>query len=136
MATLRLPAAMGSFETFRSFVLREMENEGDLEELIPRVDLVLEEVLVNVINYAYPQGSGEIEVECGAGGKGEFQVTVKDWGVPFNPMEQDAPDLSSDISSRKVGGLGVYLVKEMTSRLAYEFRNGGNVLTLGFTKRM
>ena len=64
MSTLRLPASMESFGSFRSFVLQELERENGLEELVPQVDLVLEEVLVNAINYAYPKGEGKIEVEC------------------------------------------------------------------------
>ena len=61
-------------------------------------------------------------------------MTVRDWGVPFNPLDQAAPDLAADISSRQVGGLGIYLVKQMASRLTYEYRDGGNVLKLWFEK--
>jgi serine/threonine-protein kinase RsbW len=135
MSTLRLPAAMESFGSFRSFVLQELELENGLEELIPQVDLVMEEVLVNAINYAYPKGEGKIEVECLAEGPGRFRVTVRDWGVPFNPLDQSAPDLTTDISSRPVGGLGIYLVKQMAARLTYEYRDGGNILTLWFEKK-
>ena len=63
---------MESFGSLRSFVLQELERQGGLEELAPRVDLVMEEVLVNAINYAYPKGEGEIEVECLAEGPGSF----------------------------------------------------------------
>ncbi len=135
MSTLRLSASMESFETFRSFVLREMNRERDLEELIPQVELVLEEVLVNVINYAYGQGNGDIEVECGAEGPGKFHVIVTDWGTAFNPLDQADPDLSTDISNRRIGGLGIHLVKHMATRLNYERRNGGNILTLWFEKK-
>ncbi|MDA8307423.1 MAG: ATP-binding protein [Deltaproteobacteria bacterium] len=132
MVTLRLPARMESFGAFRSFVVEQMERESDLEELIPRVDLVLEEVLINAINYAYPNGEGDIEVECEVAGPKKFRVTVKDWGAPFNPLEQEDPDLTADIDSREVGGVGIFLVKQMTSRLDYEYTNGGNVLTAWF----
>lgn len=135
MPTLRLPASMESFESFRSLVLLEMERESGLEELVPRVDLVMEEVLVNVISYAYPQGNGEIEVECVADGPGRLRLTIKDWGVPFNPLDRASPDLSTDISNRQVGGLGIYLVKQMASQLVYEYRDGGNVLTLWFESK-
>ncbi len=136
MAILRLPASMESFESFRSFVLQELERQGGLEELAPRVDLVMEEVLVNAINYAYPKGEGEIEVECIAEGPGSFRVTVRDWGIAFNPLEQAPPDLSADISSRRIGGLGIYLAKQMAGRLTYECRDGGNVLTIWFEKKV
>ncbi|MDR3568788.1 MAG: ATP-binding protein [Syntrophobacteraceae bacterium] len=134
MVTLRLPAVMESFGAFRSFVIEEMEREGDLRELIPGVDLVLEELLVNVIHYAYPKGEGEIEVECGACGSGKFRVTVKDWGNPFNPLEQADPDVTADIDSREVGGVGIFLARQMASRLNHAYRDGGNVITAWFEK--
>ncbi|MGO8944315.1 MAG: ATP-binding protein [Syntrophobacteraceae bacterium] len=135
MSTLRLPSSMESFGSFRSFVLQELERENGLEELVPRVDLVMEEVLVNAINYAYPDGEGKIEVECLVEGTVRFRVTVRDCGVPFNPLDQAAPDLSTDISRRQVGGLGIYLVKQMASQLTYEYRDGTNILTLWFEKK-
>ena len=134
MPTLRLPASMESFESFRSFVLRELASEKGLDGLVPQVDLILEEVLVNAINYAYPPGKGEIEVECLAEGPERFRLTVRDWGTPFNPLDRPDPDLSADIADRQVGGLGIYLVKQMASRLTYEYRDGGNTLTIWFEK--
>jgi anti-sigma regulatory factor (Ser/Thr protein kinase) len=87
MPTLHLPAAMESLESFRSFVLRELGREKGLDGLAPQVDPILEEILVNAINYAYPLGNGEIEVECMAEGPEMFRVTVRDWGVPLNPLD-------------------------------------------------
>jgi serine/threonine-protein kinase RsbW len=132
MAVLRLPASMESFEPFRSFALAELERESSLTSLLPRLELVLEEILVNIINYAYKGGEGEIEVECEAASPKAFRLSIRDWGSPFNPLEQKTPDLSADIEKREVGGVGVFLVKQMTSRLAYERLNGANVLTAWF----
>lgn len=134
MSRLRLPASMESFGLFRSFVLEELERTGELDDLVPKVDLVLEEVLVNAIHYAYPGAHGELEVECLSESPGKFLVTVKDWGIAFNPLDQAPPDLSSDVSSRQVGGLGIFFVTQMTERLHYEYRDGGNVLTMWFQK--
>lgn len=132
MVSLRLSARMESYGVFRSFVVEQLERESGLKELIPKVDLVLEEVLVNAVNYAYPDGNGEIEVECEVAGPKEFRLTVRDWGAPFNPLEQADPDLTADIDSREVGGVGIFLVKQMTSRLHYEYISGANVLTAWF----
>ena len=134
MPTLRLPAIMESFEIFRSFVFQQMERDG-AALLSAEVDLALEEILVNAIHYAYPEGRGEIEIECRAEGPGRFYLAVTDWGTPFNPLEQPPPDLSTDISERAVGGLGIYLVKDMAARLDYEYRDGRNIVMLWFAKR-
>jgi serine/threonine-protein kinase RsbW len=135
LATLHLPAAMESLESFRSFVLRELGREKGLDGLASQVDLILEEVLVNAINYAYPLGNGEIEVECMAEGPEMFRVAVGDWGVPLNPLDQPAPDPMTDIAKRRVGGLGIYLAKQMASRLIYEYRDGGNTLMIWIGKQ-
>ncbi len=135
MVTLRLPARMDSFGPLRSFVAEEMEREEGLLELIPMAELVLEEILVNVIHYAYPDREGEIEVACEILSSEKFRLTVKDWGRPFNPLERADPDLTLDIDSREIGGVGIFLVKQMTSDLTYQYLNGANVLTAWFEKR-
>lgn len=132
MPILRLPAKIESFEALRSFIIEEIKRRGVIGELIPPVDLVLEEVLVNVINYAYPGADGDVEVECASDGPGTFRLTIRDWGAPFNPIEQADPDLSTDIAERRAGGLGIFLVKRMTNRLHYEYTGGANVLTAWF----
>ncbi|MGC9194609.1 MAG: ATP-binding protein [Syntrophobacteraceae bacterium] len=132
MAVLRLPASIESFEPFRSFALAELERESGLAALLPRLELVLEELLINIINYAYRGGEGEIEVECEAPNPKEFRLRIRDWGAPFNPLEQQNPDLSADIQSREVGGVGIFLVKQMTSGLTYQRLNGANILTAWF----
>ena len=135
MATLHLPAAMESLESFRSFVLRELGREKGLDGLAPQAELISEEILVNAINYAYPLGNGEIEVECMAEGPEMFRVTVRDWGVPLNPLDQPAPDLTTEVGNGRVGGLGIYLAKQMASRLTYEYRDGANTLTIWIGKQ-
>ncbi|MHC1726847.1 MAG: ATP-binding protein [Syntrophobacteraceae bacterium] len=132
MTPLRLSAKMESFELFRSFVLGRVKLRADLEEIIPQIELVLEEVLINVFNYAYPEGEGEVELDCRAGDSGSFCLTVRDWGRAFNPLDQAAPDLQADISHRNIGGLGIHLVKQMVHHAGYERKEGSNVLTLCF----
>lgn len=135
MTPLRLPAGIESFERFRSFVLEKMTRHGGMEEIIPQVELALEEVLVNIFNYAYPKGAGEVELECRADESGSLCLIFRDWGTAFNPLlDKAAPDLTADISDREVGGLGIYLVKQMAHHAAYERKDGANVLTLCFMK--
>jgi serine/threonine-protein kinase RsbW len=132
METLRLPATMESLETFRLFVLGKLRQLNLSQELVFKVELVLEEVLTNVIHYAYPDNPGEVEVGCGAEGNAKFCFSVTDWGIPFNPLERPDPDLPEDLSERQVGGLGIYLVRHLVDELGYHWREGGNTLTFCF----
>ncbi|OPY93476.1 MAG: Serine/threonine-protein kinase BtrW [Syntrophaceae bacterium PtaU1.Bin231] len=100
---------------------------GRLGEL----ELVLEEVIVNVIHYAYPAGAeGEIEVACGPAGEEGLRISVLDAGIPFNPLEKGDPDLDAPLEDRTVGGLGIYLVRKLANEVHYRREEGKNVLTL------
>jgi serine/threonine-protein kinase RsbW len=131
METMRLPATMESLEIFRLFVLGKLRQLNIVQELVFKVELVLEEVLTNVIHYGYPLKAGEMEVGC-AIEDNSFCFRVTDWGIPFNPLERPEPELCEDISDRQVGGLGIYLVRHLVDQLTYQRREGGNMLTFCF----
>jgi anti-sigma regulatory factor (Ser/Thr protein kinase) len=132
MGVLRLPAKLESLESFRELVLGEIEGRPGLDALAPDLDLVLEEILTNVVFYAYPEGEGDIEIECDVLSSRELKVAIRDWGSPFNPLDREAPDLSPDISEREVGGLGIFFVRQLTREAHYERKDGANILTLHF----
>lgn len=134
MHALRLPARLDSLEEFTRFARQAAVDATMPEDLLPRLDLVLEEVLVNIFSYAYPQGRGEAEVSCGST-DGAFRVVIRDSGVSHNPLTTPPPDLEADMENRQVGGLGVHLVKQMASAAHYARDNGQNVLTLDFSPR-
>ena len=127
-----MPATMESLEIFRLFVLGKLRQLNMVQELVFKVELVLEEVLTNVIHYAYPEEAGEVEVGCTIEGNEKFCFCVIDWGIPFNPLERPDPELSEDLSARHVGGLGIYLVRHLVDELGYHRQEGGNVLTFCF----
>ncbi len=135
MDSLRLVAKLESLDGFRSFVFPKAEGNERLKSILPDLDLVLEEVLTNIVYYAYPSGQGDIELECGIVNEGELLIRIKDWGVPFNPLEKGPPDLTLDISEREIGGLGIFLVRQLAREVNYKRENEANVLTLLFTGR-
>jgi len=131
MTTLLLPAKLESLEPFRTFVLQEVESFGMAQDRVLQIELVLEELLVNIVSYAYPQGGGEVEVGCSIE-EGEFHICIRDWGVPFDPLTKEEPNLAESISDRRVGGLGIFLVREMTSQVSYQRQGDSNLLRLCF----
>ena len=92
--------------------------------------LAVEEAVVNVINYAYPAGEiGDINIEATATAMAlKFKIT--DSGVSFAPT--DAPDVDTSLSAeeRRIGGLGIFLVRQLMDTINYERIDGKNVLTL------
>ncbi len=94
------------------------------------IRLVVEELVINIVNYAYPDGNNDyLDVETNLT---EDQITIRfrDSGVPFNPLEQESPDMSQPLRQRQIGGLGIFLVSKKMDHMTYERSDGENVLTV------
>ena len=119
-------------------VARMLSMEGMMagwsRETLQRVNLLLEEGLANVISYSRPSVEGErIRVEV-ATSSGFVTVTISDSGERFNPLEQEAPDITADAEERKVGGLGIFLIREMASRTEYDYIDNHNILKIKISR--
>ncbi|MEF2144052.1 MAG: ATP-binding protein [Desulfovibrionaceae bacterium] len=136
MDKLRCRAEMQSLETLLEFVSERAGALGLPPELDGKVRLVLEELLVNVISYAYPDGNGDVEIECGVSGRGaaghRFTVRLRDWGQAFDPLGKQTPDISAGVDERPIGGLGIMLAVEMSDHLAYAREGDVNMLEAAF----
>ena len=117
---------------FRNFVRSgAVAAEVPADEL-EKLDLVLEEILVNIARYAYPAGNGAAEVAFAPDGPGKLYVEISDWGNDFNPLDVEPPDFSRGLAERPIGGLGVFLVRSLVSNIAYRREEDRNVLSFGF----
>ncbi len=132
MPTLRLPAKTESLERLRVFVLEWINQCGISAQTRLEIDLVLEELLTNVIHYAYPDEPGDVEVGCAMESPNRLCLTMQDWGVPFNPLVCAEPAFYADVEDRKVGGLGIYLVRHIADRICYQRLGDRNVLEVSF----
>src|SRR6056297_3649933 len=121
---------MDALNAFLEFIGQTAKELGLDAALIPKLKLAGEELLVNVVHYAYSDmdGAGNIELRCGMADPETFCMAVLDQGTPFNPLLAEAPDLTEDIDQRPVGGLGIFLVREMADRLDYCRKDETNVL--------
>ena len=95
-----------------------------------RVQLVIEEMVINVMNYGHEDGSHEIEITMDSEPH-LLTIEITDDGKPFDPLEDaPEPDLVRSIEDRRVGGLGVYLVRTMMDDMSYRREQGKNHLVL------
>ncbi len=100
------------------------------KSLSRRLQLSVEETVVNVIEYAYPLGMrGDITVKMMWNGK-SLKIVVVDAGVMFDPTLVETPDTSLMAEERRVGGLGIHLVRKLMDSVNYEREDGKNILTL------
>jgi anti-sigma regulatory factor (Ser/Thr protein kinase) len=102
---------------------------GMSENTRRKLALVLDEVLVNVATHAYGDiREGEMSVGLEHVGASGYRLLFRDTGLPFNPLYQVAPPTDVPLSSRRVGGLGIFLVRRLSAKLNYERIEGENRL--------
>jgi sigma-B regulation protein RsbU (phosphoserine phosphatase) len=95
-----------------------------------QIDLVLDEILTNTINYGY-QDSGEQEIIIKlVVSDATLTVEIEDGGLPFNPLERPEPDLTQSIEARPIGGLGIHLVRQTMDAVDYRREADRNRLTI------
>lgn len=121
---------MESLRPLLAFVRSSAMQQGLGQERLQEIDLVMEEILVNIFHYAYPDRPGDVEVSCRLADDGRLLVEVADQGVPFNMLSREDPDLKAGIEERSIGGLGVFFVKQFVRDIRYHREEGRNILTL------
>ena len=109
--------------------------EGIEEMTILGINLALEEAVVNVVNYAYPEGTvGDIEMEVNADEKA-ITFILRDHGKPFDPTAAKEVDITLPAEERQIGGLGIHLIRNYMDEVKYDYCDGQNVLTLVKNKK-
>ena len=106
------------------------ERENLDMSMLPQIDLALEEAVTNIIMYAYPEGekgTAELTVEVA---DGQISATLIDSGTPFNPLQQQEANLDVSLEERKIGGLGIHLIKEIMDEVDYAYEEGRNLLRM------
>ena len=95
----------------------------------------MEEALVNVFVHGYTQHQGQVEVRCLDSDDSSLTIEIIDTGVSFNPLSLADPDLQPDLNARKIGGMGVFLIRKMTDGVAYRREGDNNILTMTVLNR-
>jgi serine/threonine-protein kinase RsbW len=109
-----------------------MRARGFPEDDILDTQLAVEEAITNIIVHGYRDAGGEITVSCRAG-NGNVEVRLEDRAGPFDPLTIPEPDLASEVEERKIGGIGIFLIRQVMDEIRYRFEEGKNILVL--TKR-
>ena len=105
------------------------EQEWPLD-LTFQVNLILEELWLNVVNYGHDSGEHVVEIELTSEAK-SLTIEITDDGKPFNPLENaPVPDVTAALDDRSIGGLGVHLVRTMMDEMRYSRKGGRNHLIL------
>lgn len=106
-----------------------MRASGFAEEEILDTQLAVEEAITNVIVHGYAKGPGTIVISCHTT-RELAEIQIEDSAPPFNPLSIPEPDITTDIEERRIGGLGVFLIRQVMDEFSYRYENGKNILTL------
>ena len=130
--SFKIKAELPEIEVALDKILAVLEELNADHKTAYKVRLALDELLTNVVSYAYEyKEGGEIEISYKiADDPRSITLSIADEGKAFNPLETEDPDLALDVSERKIGGLGIFLVKNVMDEIDYRRENERNILTI------
>ena len=133
---LKIKADDTNLDAVNNFI-HKMIPENCSVKILNELDLAVEEIFVNIAHYAYKDLPGDrvyfgfAEIFCNFDSQSSvLTVEFCDWGVPFNPLKKEDPDLSLSAEERKIGGLGIFLTKKFMDSLTYKYENNQNKLKI------
>jgi len=132
MKSLELTAIIENLDQFISFVHACSEECGFEGKRAMEIELAVEEALVNIFSYAYPEGEGQVKMCCTLNNGKEFVIEISDEGIPFDVLSRSDPDTTADIGDREIGGLGIFFIKKVADEVRYSRNGDMNVLTIVF----
>lgn len=136
MLIKQMPARVESLHELLTFIRNEGKQRGLSDDTLNRIELVAEEALVNVFVHGYASpGEGQVDVRCLGADNPTLTIEIRDKGIAFDPLSIADPDIESDIAKRKIGGMGVFLIRKMTDHVSYRRDADSNILTMSFSNR-
>ena len=122
-------AKLKNLHKMMEFITDLATKVGFCEKDMHKIQLASEEALVNVISYAYPPlENGKVEILCTFKIGKHISITIKDKGLPFNPLEHCKVNVKASIEERKPGGLGIFFFLKAMDELEYQRKEGCNLL--------
>jgi anti-sigma regulatory factor (Ser/Thr protein kinase) len=106
------------------------------KKIIRQIKLCVEEIYINIANYAYAPETGQARITFDtagtAGGDPPLRSVISfiDSGKPYDPLAKEDPDIGLDLDDTPIGGLGIFIVKETMDSVAYERTDGKNIFTM------
>ena len=127
---LVLPNDIETIPQLNEFIDSVAEEVGLEMSLTMSLNLALEEAVVNVMEYAYPEGQkGDVEIEVTADQEW-MTFVIADTGIAFDPTMKEDADTTLSAEERPIGGLGIFLVRQLMDVIDYKRQDNKNVLTL------
>ena len=132
MKQMKTKARREQLESVLMFLEEELSSIQHNTKNKIQLFIAVEELFVNIASYAYYPSEGDAEIDIDTDNENNFvYITFIDSGKPYNPLEREDPDVTLSAKERKIGGLGIYMVKKSMDDMSYEYKNGCNILKIG-----
>ena len=128
---LEIDAEEAKLAEVQTFVEERLEAVDCPMKALMQINVAVEEIFVNIASYAYVPEKGKAKVRVEISGEPvSVTITFEDRGIPYDPVAREDPDITLPASQRDIGGLGIFMTKQIMDDVAYEYRDGQNILTL------
>lgn len=131
MKELSLDAVVENIDTVTDFVNEQLEQYDCPAKAQMQIDIAIDELFSNIARYAYNPdvGTATVRVEV-VEDPLSVVITFIDQGKPYDPLSTEDPDITLSAEERQIGGLGIYMVKKSMDEIAYEYKDGQNILRI------
>ena len=131
MQELTVEAQVENLDKVNDFINNSIAELDCSKKAVMQLGVIVEEIFVNIASYAYPDKAGfaTVQVEV-KNNPPAVTLTFVDGGVKYNPLANEDPDLELSVEERDIGGLGIYLVKNMVEEISYNYKDNKNILSL------
>ena len=126
---LTLPNDVQEVPQLNAFVDEVCETAGLDMSTTMKINLAIEEAVVHVMNYAYPNGKGDVDIDAQINDE-HLKFVISDSGTPFDPTVKAEVDTTLSAEQRSIGGLGIHLIRQIMDTINYERVDNKNLLTL------
>ena len=126
---LTLKTEIEEFEQLRIWLQKIALKLKLPEKITSQLMIAADEVFSNIAAYAYPGTSGMVTISAEQNDS-LLQLTFADTGRPFDPLRTAEPDVKLPLEQRKIGGLGIFVVKKLMDKVEYRRENDRNILIL------
>ena len=128
---MEIEAVAENLTEVTAFVNQHLETIACSMKAQMQIELAVEEIFVNIANYAYAPEVGKAIVRVEVREKPvSVTITFIDHGVAYDPLAKEDPDVTLSAEERQIGGLGIFMTKKTMDDVSYEYRDGQNILTL------
>ncbi|MBE5933756.1 MAG: ATP-binding protein [Lachnospiraceae bacterium] len=129
---INVEATMDNLDAVLGFIEENLELADCPMKIAMKIVVCVEELFVNVVNYAYEGFVGKCKITFEALNNDENKVviSISDQGKEFNPLEKADPDTTLDADEREIGGLGIFMVKNIMNHIYYERSGENNIIIM------